>query len=41
MRNSSFLEEQKRYAKKKKKLWDSNSGIQNLKLSTEYLQFKT
>ena len=25
----------------KKNLWDSNSGIKTLKLSTEYLQFKT
>ena len=41
MRNSSFLEEQKDKLKRKKTLWDSNSGILNLKLSTEYLQFKT
>ena len=29
----------KRYAKKKKNLLDSNSGILTLKLSTEYLQY--
>ena len=43
MRNSSFLEEQKDMRKSKKKeknLWDSNSEILTLKLSTEYLQFK-
>ena len=36
-----FFRRTKRYAKKKKKLWDANSGILNLKLSTEYLKFKT
>ena len=39
--NSSFLEEQIDMLNRKKNLWDSNSGILNLKLSTEYLQFKT
>ena len=34
-----FFRRTKRYAKKKN-LWDSNSEILTLKLSTEYLQFK-
>ena len=36
-----FSRRTKRYAKKKKNLWDSNSGILNLKLSTEYLHRST
>ena len=35
-----FSRRTKRYAKMKKN-WDSNLGIKTLKLSTEYLQFKT
>ena len=39
MRNSSFFKEKKDMLKRKKKdLWDSNSGILTLKLPMKYLQ---